>query len=361
MSLRASAALAAASIVGPGLPQMLHDQHGVPLAAAEVEIEAARNAPCRLDYRWIVALAQIETGHGTSGGAQVDPVTYRLTKPITSPASASGFTQFMPATGAGYGLTDDSGEFVDPLDARSFAKATAAKLCADGVETDPIGTLGTYNGGPGWRRYGESQAYVARAQEIFDSLPADDGSPVATGLPPAASGRSFGALAERGKMVAGTVGSAVIGGWVWVGGRLSGDQQRQWGKADDWLFGAGSAPTSSTSAVVDFARAQIGKPYVYGGSGPDVWDCSGLTLAAMALIGVRLPHDAAIQATMGSQVDRKDVRAGDLIFHFGDGVANGHVGIAVDAQQWVVAPRTGDVVKETDIPWEKVTAVRRFR
>jgi len=114
------------------------------------------------------------------------------------------------------------------------------------------------------------------------------------------------------------------------------------------------------SSVVGFAQAQLGKPYEYGGSGPDTWDCSGLTQAAFATIGVSLPHDAAAQATMGQGIDQSKAAAGDLANHFGDGVENGHCGILISHDEWIVAPYTGQNVQVNPVPWEKITAVRRF-
>lgn len=107
---------------------------------------------------------------------------------------------------------------------------------------------------------------------------------------------------------------------------------------------------------------QLGKPYVYGGSGPDSWDCSGLTRGAFAAIGIDLPHDSTLQAVMGNSVpiDPSAVQPGDLIFRFGDGVENGHVGIAESSSTMIVAPHTGDVVKEQSIDYASTTAIRRL-
>jgi len=292
----------------------------------------------------------VETGHGTSGGSSVDPQTYRLTKPISS-GVAYGFTQFIPETAAGYGLDDQ-------LDARAYVQATAKKLCNDGIVTDPASALGRYNGGDRWASYAESRAYVAEVKRIAGSLPEDDGSPPGVN---AAGGRSWRSIAARARAVAGWAGDEIILGWEKLGERLDGGPHEKWAEADAWLFATpASARLVGRSQVVDFARAQLGVPYVYGGASPDGWDCSGLTLAAYATVGVTLPHDAAAQARMGSPVKREDVRPGDLIFHFGDGVENGHVGIAVDSDRWIVAPHTGDVVKEAPIPWDRVTAIRRY-
>ena len=71
---------------------------------------------------------------------------------------------------------------------------------------------------------------------------------------------------------------------------------------------------SSVQQVVDFAIAQVGKPYVFGASGPDSFDCSGLTMAAWAQAGVQLPHLASGQYNAGEHISYDQLQPGDLIF-----------------------------------------------
>ena len=85
---------------------------------------------------------------------------------------------------------------------------------------------------------------------------------------------------------------------------------------------------AAAQAIVDFAMARVGYPYVYGGSGPNAYDCSGLTMAAYATVGIRLPHSAGQQFNLGVPVARDDLAPGDLIFMY-PGPA--HVGIYVGA------------------------------
>jgi cell wall-associated NlpC family hydrolase len=96
-----------------------------------------------------------------------------------------------------------------------------------------------------------------------------------------------------------------------------------------YVIPAGTPPEHAK--VVRFALAQLGKPYVWAGSGPNVYDCSGLTLAAWATVGVQLVHAASIQQTEGSPVTVVNLTPGDLVLVPGDdspgpGLA-GHVGI----------------------------------
>ena len=124
-----------------------------------------------------------------------------------------------------------------------------------------------------------------------------------------------------------------------------------------------SAP-SRLQAVLDFAKAQIGKPYAFGKAGPTSYDCSGLTLAAFAQVKVSLPHQSLAQSKLGSAVDWRvtGVQAGDLVFTFSTKNQSqiSHVGIAISATQWIEAPYTGGAVRISSLPSAgKIQAVRR--
>ncbi|MEV7970587.1 NlpC/P60 family protein [Sphaerisporangium sp. NPDC088356] len=104
----------------------------------------------------------------------------------------------------------------------------------------------------------------------------------------------------------------------------------------------GSASGNARTAL-QFAFAQVGKPYRYGGTGPGSYDCSGLTQAAWRAAGVSLPRTAAEQYSWGAsrRVSLNALQPGDLLFASG----LGHVGMYAGGGKMVHAPRTGDVVK----------------
>jgi len=110
--------------------------------------------------------------------------------------------------------------------------------------------------------------------------------------------------------------------------------------------GPGPAVKSGASAAVDTARAQIGKPYVYGGAGPDNFDCSGLTMYSWRAGGVGLPHSAAMQYSAIAHVALTSLQPGDLVF-FGDPIY--HVGIYVGGGQMIEAAHTGTNVRYASI------------
>ncbi len=104
-----------------------------------------------------------------------------------------------------------------------------------------------------------------------------------------------------------------------------------------------SGPASGRAGIaVQEAFKQLGKPYVWGASGPNSFDCSGLTMWAWGHAGVSLPHSAAAQYSSGRQVSQSEVQPGDLVF-FGSPIH--HDGIYIGGGQMISAPHTGDVVK----------------
>lgn len=131
---------------------------------------------------------------------------------------------------------------------------------------------------------------------------------------------------------------------------------------------AGEAPnptppapnTSAVAGALAFAYAQIGDMYQFAGSGPDVWDCSGLTQAAYGSVGVYIgAHLVSSQyymmANQGRLVPLGEMVAGDLIFYADGGYAGGgfyHVTMYVGNGQMIEAPREGVPVR--------VTAVRYY-
>ncbi|MGI5270672.1 NlpC/P60 family protein [Nonomuraea sp. CA-218870] len=101
--------------------------------------------------------------------------------------------------------------------------------------------------------------------------------------------------------------------------------------------------SGSAVAVLNFAYAQVGKPYQFGGTGPGGWDCSGLTQASWRAAGVSLPRTTWQQWAWGAnrRVSLDALQPGDLIFSEG----LGHVSIYAGNGKIVHAPQTGDVVK----------------
>ncbi|WP_411120850.1 NlpC/P60 family protein [Streptomyces sp. x-19] len=107
----------------------------------------------------------------------------------------------------------------------------------------------------------------------------------------------------------------------------------------------GSYSTKAGKAIA-FARAQIGKPYVWGATGPSSYDCSGLTQAAWRAAGVDLPRTTWDQVKVGTRVSSSDLQPGDLVFFFND---ISHVGMYIGGGEMIHAPHPGASVRVESI------------
>ncbi|WP_432252488.1 NlpC/P60 family protein [Streptomyces sp. HNM1019] len=111
---------------------------------------------------------------------------------------------------------------------------------------------------------------------------------------------------------------------------------------------APSAPADSSKAAqaIAFAKAQLGKPYVWGATGPSSFDCSGLTQAAWKSAGISLPRTTWDQVKAGTRVSTSQLQPGDLVFFYDD---ISHVGLYIGDGMMIHAPKPGDVVKKAPI------------
>lgn len=121
------------------------------------------------------------------------------------------------------------------------------------------------------------------------------------------------------------------------------ERQRQEQRTED---GGGDGYTAKAGKVLAFAEAQMGKPYVWGATGPSSYDCSGLTQAAWRAAGVDLPRTTWDQVKAGTRVATEDLRPGDLVFFYDD---ISHVGIYKGDGRMIHAPRPGANVREESI------------
>jgi cell wall-associated NlpC family hydrolase len=108
---------------------------------------------------------------------------------------------------------------------------------------------------------------------------------------------------------------------------------------------AGPVMPASGAAIAETALGLAGTPYRLGGSDPQGFDCSGLVQYVLALHGVGAPRIVEEQVQLGRRIDEDEIQPGDLIFFAVDSRKASHVGIAIDAEQFVHAPRSGQVVR----------------
>jgi peptidoglycan DL-endopeptidase CwlO len=191
---------------------------------------------------------------------------------------------------------DGTASVYDPADAIAGA---AKYLLQAGVQTNVPAAIFSYN---------HSQSYVQQVQTTAASY--------------ASGGFSVTAAAS---CVAGTTASCVQ-----VAGTVIG--------------GSAAMPNQAVSTAIAYAEQQISKPYLWGGTGPDAFDCSGLVMMAYQAVGVTMPRTSQEQWAWGPQIQPGHEEPGDLVFFAGsDGTtaAPGHVGLVIGGRKMIEAYATG--------------------
>ncbi|MBW8803095.1 MAG: hypothetical protein AUG49_00805 [Catenulispora sp. 13_1_20CM_3_70_7] len=113
------------------------------------------------------------------------------------------------------------------------------------------------------------------------------------------------------------------------------------------------------AAVVAFARSQLGKPYIFGATGPGGYDCSGLTQAAWRAGGVSIPRTATAQMQGLHAIPASSAQAGDLVFFYGDSSYVNHVGLYIGNGLVIHAPRPGSTVSVAAVSTMPVVSYAR--
>ncbi|MBC6465369.1 C40 family peptidase [Actinomadura alba] len=124
--------------------------------------------------------------------------------------------------------------------------------------------------------------------------------------------------------------------------RLGGSAQAPSGRIGGTYTGPASG---SARTALQYAYAQLGKPYQYGAAGPNTFDCSGLTMMAWRAAGVNISRTTYTQYSGSRRVAYGDLQPGDLVFFSG----LGHMGMFVGNGQMIHAPRTGKNVEVVSI------------
>jgi cell wall-associated NlpC family hydrolase len=114
-------------------------------------------------------------------------------------------------------------------------------------------------------------------------------------------------------------------------------------------------PEGVAKTAIDFALREVGKPYVWGGTGPNTYDCSGLMLRAFQAAGINLPRVSRQQFYAGGHVPVSQAQPGDLLFYAtdpSDPSTIHHVTLYMGNGQMVEAPYTGEQVRVRPVPWD---------
>ncbi|MCM3569504.1 C40 family peptidase [Neobacillus mesonae] len=119
-----------------------------------------------------------------------------------------------------------------------------------------------------------------------------------------------------------------------------------------------SSGSASAGSVISIAKQYLGVPYVWGGTTPRGFDCSGFVQYVYRQAGVSLPRVSRDQQRVGTSVPLSQVQPGDLVFR---GNPAYHVGIYIGGGKYIHAPQTGDVVKIATFNPSKFTNAKRVR
>src|ERR1700722_3757327 len=198
---------------------------------------------------------------------------------------------------SGVATDEDGGPNADVYDPADAIAGAARYLVAAGVQTNPSGAIFAYN---------HLQSYVQSVLFYAGQYAGGNYSVVAAAIPSAGS----------------------VAGCSTQTGNVSTVQ----------------APTQAVATAIAYAEQQLGKPYLWGGTGPDAFDCSGLVMMAYRGAGIDIARTSEDQWATEPHVPASQVQPGDLVFFAGaDGTpaSPGHVGLVIGHGQMIEAYATG--------------------
>jgi cell wall-associated NlpC family hydrolase len=126
---------------------------------------------------------------------------------------------------------------------------------------------------------------------------------------------------------------------------------------DGAVLPGSSSGTAEGTIAVQAALTRIGSPYVWGGSGPNQFDCSGLVMWAFQQAGISLPHSSQALAHGGQPVSMDEMQPGDLVTYYSDA---SHVGIYIGDGMMVHASTYGTPVRVAPVNNAPIYNVRRY-
>jgi cell wall-associated NlpC family hydrolase len=265
---------------------------------------------------WTLASSGDTTGFGAAS---------TVTGPAVGGATVAGFA--MTPSGFGSWVVTTGGAIVARGDATSYGSAGGLRL-----NRPIVGMAATPSGLGYWLVATDGGIFSYGDARFFGSTGALRLNRPVVGMAASPTGRGYWLVASDG-------GIFNYGDAPFLGSTVTATSSA--------VAIAGTTATTVTRAgrAVQFAIDQLGDPYLYGGTGPNAWDCSGLVQAAYAAAGVTLPRTSEAQyAALPRLPAGATLQPGDLVF-FGTAADVHHVGIYVGNGQMIDAPHPGTVVR----------------
>jgi cell wall-associated NlpC family hydrolase len=119
---------------------------------------------------------------------------------------------------------------------------------------------------------------------------------------------------------------------------------------------SGKHKSSKGAKALAYAKKQLGDRYRYGGTGPNAWDCSGLTMKAWKHAGKKIPRTSGAQSRFGKKVKKSRLKKGDLVFFYR---GKSHVGIYAGKGRVIHASRPGHPVAYIKMKYMPYAGARR--
>jgi LysM repeat protein len=343
--------MTASSLILPG-QQLVVPQSDSDGSGAATYIVKAGDSLSAIAARAKVGLPALLSANGMTASSLITPgMTLALPAGAVTPAAVPTSTSSSSSTAAsGATYTVKAGDSLSVIASRNHVRLaalltannmTVSSLITPGMKLAlPAGASTTRSGSSGTESNGAGGSYTVKAGDSLGGIASRNGV-------------TLSALLSANDM---TAKSLILPGMQLTlpAGAASAETQSVDQQSSD----------ARIETILQFALAQQGKPYRFAASGPDAYDCSGLTKRAYAQVGVALVHQSASQATQGTAVAfwSEPIRRGDLVFMAtrGNDVIS-HVGIAVDSDTWIQARRPGETVRVGPMPAKSsIVVVRRF-
>ena len=348
---KVSAALVAATLVAPASQVAQAQDAGATVATTTKDLKRGARGPAVAAAQQALgivadgvfgrqtrrAVLAYQRGHGLVADGVIGPQTAGALGLGAAPASATGGARAAGARlprGVTIRVQQALGIAADGIFGRQTRAAVTAYQAAHGLEADGIvgpatsGSLGLT---------GASADGATRAQTAVIAPPSSTTLQIQQKLGLAADG-VFGpatrAAVESFQRTQGLEVDGAVGPQTLAALGLSGAAPA----------GAEAAPaggSAGATAAVAAAQSVVGVPYATAGTSPSGFDCSGLTMWAMASAGVSLPRTSYDQFGVGTAIDRSAIQAGDLVFFDTDGTGASHVGIATSGSSVISATTHG--------------------